>query len=36
MGTSLTPPKQVMVQLYLGEQVFQSEAEMEYARDLVL
>jgi hypothetical protein len=34
--SSLTPPKHVMMQLYLNEQVFQSQSEMEYMRDVVL
>ena len=34
--SSLTPPKAVMMQLYLNEQVFQNQSDMEYVRDVVL
>lgn len=33
---SLTPPKALLVQLYLNQQVFSSQAELEYTRDVHL
>jgi len=36
MQTSLTPPKPLLMQLYLNEQVFASQAELENVRDVYL
>lgn len=36
MQTSLTPPKPLLMQLYLNEQVFASQAELEHVRDIFL
>jgi hypothetical protein len=36
MQTSLTPPKPLLMQLYLNEQVFATHSELEYVRDVFL